>query len=218
MAITRGPSIVRDGLVLCLDAKDPNSYSGSGSTWYDLTTTSNNASLTSVNYNSNGYFDFPASTGSQVGLGSTITLSSAMTFEMMCNPDDLTIDVSGYRSLFSAGNGNRIFVSNSGQIFARIGGTNVPISANSAVTTSGGWFSIVVTWTGSFYACYINNSSSGSGASNTGYISDFKYIGNYGSDNGRFDGQIAYLRLYDRVLSSNELTENYNAQKSRFGL
>lgn len=218
MAITRGPSIVRDGLVLCLDAKDPNSYSGSGSTWYDLTTTSNNASLTSVNYDSNGYFDFPASTGSQVRLGSTITLSSAMTFEMMCNPDDLTIDGSGYRSLFSAGTGYRIFVSNSGQIFARIGGTNVSISANSAVTTSGGWFSIVVTWTGSFYACYINNSSSGSGASNTGYISNFEYIGNYGSNNGRFDGQIAYLRLYDRVLSSNELTENYNAQKSRFGL
>lgn len=36
MAIKRGPSIVRDGLVLCLDAKDPNFYSGSGSTATEL--------------------------------------------------------------------------------------------------------------------------------------------------------------------------------------
>ena len=84
MAYHNNPRIVTDGLVLCLDANAKRSYSGSGTTWYDLTTNEQNGtSLVAVNYNSNGYFDFDASTGSQVRLGSTITLSSAMTFEMM---------------------------------------------------------------------------------------------------------------------------------------
>jgi len=63
MAITRGPNIVRDGLVLCLDAKDPNSYSGSGTTWYDVSGNGYNAvsqasaATTESKFNSNGYFD-----------------------------------------------------------------------------------------------------------------------------------------------------------------
>jgi len=36
MAISHSPRIVRDGLVLALDAADRNSYPGSGTTWYDL--------------------------------------------------------------------------------------------------------------------------------------------------------------------------------------
>ena len=36
MAYNTGPKIVTDGLVLCLDAADRNSYPGSGNTWYDL--------------------------------------------------------------------------------------------------------------------------------------------------------------------------------------
>lgn len=55
MAIKRGPNIVRDGLVLCLDAKDPNSYSGSGSTWTDLVG-NGNATITNAVHNSDGYF------------------------------------------------------------------------------------------------------------------------------------------------------------------
>ena len=38
MAYHNNPRIVTDGLVLCLDANAKRSYSGSGSTWYDLTT------------------------------------------------------------------------------------------------------------------------------------------------------------------------------------
>lgn len=36
MGLNYGPRIVRDGLILSLDAADPNSYPGSGNTWYDL--------------------------------------------------------------------------------------------------------------------------------------------------------------------------------------
>lgn len=47
MAISGGPDIVEDGLLLCLDAADKNSYPGTGNTVYDLS--GNNKNLILVN-------------------------------------------------------------------------------------------------------------------------------------------------------------------------
>ena len=81
MAITRGPNIVRDGLVLCLDAKDPNSYPGSGSTWYDLS--GNNFDYTLGNNltysNSNKTFIMSSSSSTGATNSSELTTSSACT-------------------------------------------------------------------------------------------------------------------------------------------
>ena len=46
MSFHHSPKIVTDGLVLCLDAADKNSYPGSGTTWTDL---SGNGNATMVN-------------------------------------------------------------------------------------------------------------------------------------------------------------------------
>jgi hypothetical protein len=46
MGTTYSPDIVTNGLVLCLDAADKNSYPGSGTTWADLSTGENNSTLT----------------------------------------------------------------------------------------------------------------------------------------------------------------------------
>jgi hypothetical protein len=45
MGFSRGPKIVTDGLVLALDAANPKSYPGSGTTWSDLSGNGNNGSL-----------------------------------------------------------------------------------------------------------------------------------------------------------------------------
>ena len=46
MATNYNPKIVTDGLVLCLDAANTKSYSGSGTTWTDISGKSNNGTLT----------------------------------------------------------------------------------------------------------------------------------------------------------------------------
>jgi hypothetical protein len=46
MALFHSPIIVTDGLVLCLDAGNPKSYPGSGTTWSDLSANGNNGTLT----------------------------------------------------------------------------------------------------------------------------------------------------------------------------
>ena len=45
MAINYSPKIIRDGLVLCLDAANPKSYPGTGTAWTDLSGSGNNGTL-----------------------------------------------------------------------------------------------------------------------------------------------------------------------------
>ena len=45
MSVYAGPKITDSGLVLCLDAGNPVSYPGSGTTWRDVSGQSNNGTL-----------------------------------------------------------------------------------------------------------------------------------------------------------------------------
>ncbi len=58
MGIAYNPKIVTDGLVLCLDAANPKSYPGSGTTWFDISGNGNNFTIddSGFTYNSSGYF------------------------------------------------------------------------------------------------------------------------------------------------------------------
>ena len=83
--------IITDNLILNLDAANSSSYSGSGSTWYDLTSNNNNATRTSsseVVYDSNGWFDWtngPSSDNTQGCFtlpGNSFTLGANFTIEV----------------------------------------------------------------------------------------------------------------------------------------
>jgi len=45
LALSHSPSIITNGLVLCLDAANSKSYPGSGTTWTDLSGNGNNGTL-----------------------------------------------------------------------------------------------------------------------------------------------------------------------------
>lgn len=81
MATYYSPKVVTNGLILCLDAGNTKSYTGTGDTWTDLSGNGNTATRTNnggyggqVTYNASGYFDYtvnsPASTaGAYAGNG-----------------------------------------------------------------------------------------------------------------------------------------------------
>lgn len=80
MAAHGGPDIPTDDLVLCLDAASNQSYSGTGTTWYDLSNKKRNSTIVGATWNSNGYFEFDGSgerdgspTGNYVTLNTTST-------------------------------------------------------------------------------------------------------------------------------------------------
>ena len=66
MAIKRGPSIVKDGLVLCLDAADKNSYNGTGTMWRDLSGNGYNATIVGSVTHANGIFTLPGTSGNYI--------------------------------------------------------------------------------------------------------------------------------------------------------
>lgn len=51
MSYYYGPSLVKDGLVLCLDAANPKSYVSGSNTWYDLSGNKNGTLTNSPTYN-----------------------------------------------------------------------------------------------------------------------------------------------------------------------
>ena len=87
MGVSYNSSIVTNGLVLCLDAKNPRSYSGSGSTWYDVSGNGYNCVFSSApTWNSAGYFTFNGTSNyGTITNTPTINWASAQTILIVMN-------------------------------------------------------------------------------------------------------------------------------------
>ena len=68
---------------------------------------------------------------------------------------------------------------------------------------------------GVFYNTVTFSSENGAAAWGSGGTTVFK-LGNLNGNTNYFNGQIANLQMYNRVLSYAEIQQNYNAQRSRF--
>ena len=233
MAITRGPSIVRDGLVLCLDAKDPNSYSGSGTTWYDVSGNGYNAvsqasaATTESKFNSDGYFDldeasdvyFLISGLNNYNFGSNVSIEfwikntggdyRAIIQNSGSSSSDDKIDIRFGREDYYGGanNGTRCnFNLNSSGTFLSF---YVPLNV---------WTHVCCTHDGSTMRAYTNgslfDSVSYSGAINQAAY-DMKLFRHYNTGEDLVN-PFSSLKIYNRTLSLAEIQQNYNAHKFRF--
>ena len=239
MAITRGPNIVRDGLVLCLDAKDPNSYPGSGSTWYDLTPNQQNGSLSGVTFNSAGYFDFDG-TDDVVGPSTFDYDDSGGAFTVCAwvNPDTFTSSNSYLAIINRSDNSNHVFSvfieSSAGSgttgemsawFFNTGGGSSQHKSNGNCVLNLNEWNFCVWRFADSNgYTFDLNNSDGSVSYNDTSTASIRKdstnqyTIGRWRNGAYHFNGQMGCVNLYNRKLSNAEVLQNYNSFKSRFGL
>ncbi len=239
MAITRGPNIVRDGLVLCLDAKDPNSYPGSGSTWYDLTPNQQNGSLSGVTFNSAGYFDFDG-TDDVVGPSTFDYDDSGGAFTVCAwvNPDTFTNSNPYLAIINRSDSSNHIFSvfieSSTGSgttgemsawFFNTGGGSSQHKSNGNCVLNLNEWNFCVWRFIDSGgYTFDLNNSDGSVSYNDTSTASIRKdstsqyTIGRWRGGAYHFNGQMGCVNLYNRKLSNTEVLQNYNSFKSRFGL
>jgi hypothetical protein len=185
-------SIVTDGLLCHLDAGNKNSYSGTGTSWTDLTGNGYTATLVNgVSYNSNGYLTFDGS-DDYVLTASVPNYKSISTWAYIDSKNTYFLDA---RSGSSAG---YMWFSGIGpdwdQLF--INGTSVAIGPNSFPT--GQWFHL-----------YARNT-----ALRTGTITLFCRFSLAEFNPGRW----SIFKFYNRDLSNSEIRQNYNATKGRFGL
>jgi hypothetical protein len=116
-------------------------------------------------------------------------------------------------------NGNiEVFVSNGSSY--QSANTSLPWSASDIPNSS--FTNIVITVDGSNIRIFKNSIQIGSDIAQTISQSGTAYdlcIGNNPADSGYFyDGYVSGVLIYDKDLTPAEVLQNYNAQKSRFGL
>ncbi len=212
------PSVVRNGLTMLLDASNPNSYSGSGSTWADISGNSNNGTLIngpSFSSTNGGLFNFDGS-NDYVDCGNILNLT-AYTKSIWFRPED------GVGTNFMSGASTHAFwmQQTTNKIAA---GHSGDFAIVSYTLPSGNflnqWSNATVTFNNSTgFALYLNGSLVDSSSTTTAITSnDTKlYLGRY-SNNFWFDGDFAQALLYNRALTAAEVMQNFSVTKERFGL
>jgi hypothetical protein len=246
MALSRGPKIVTSGLVLALDAADKNSYPGSGAIWYDLSGNNNNFTLYNTpTFNSSGYFvlngtnQYFRSTNT-LNLGPYNSVSVCLFFKPLTYPSfgqvkslyELSNDFNSFQYGFihsyndtSLAQNYEIFTSIKGNVGYNIGTWNKSNYSDLNWKNSVGIFdksqssAETSLYVNGNIATVIQNPAVEYSNNNTNnFGDDYFYIGSRGGSNLFSDINLSTILIYNRVLSTTEIAQNYNAQKTRFGL
>jgi hypothetical protein len=227
MAFYRGPNISTGGLVLALDAANPKSYPGSGTTWNDLSGYGNNITLTNGPTFDNSSIKSISFDG--VDDFGTIDSNASLT---MSQPTLLVVSTVGTlnSTVLAKGGGGSFW--NYG-LRVRGSTTNFYARNNLSDTISPTFvpslsnFNIYgMVWTGSTVRFFRNGVYGGDNAgsySPQAVNSLFLRIGcawnQLTSTNVEFfAGKIAAVYIYNRALSIDEMINSQNALKSRFEL
>jgi hypothetical protein len=234
MAVSGGPDIVENGLVLYLDVANIKSYSGSGTSWADLSGNGNTGTLVNgVGYLGNNLgslvFDGIDDRGT---FSSPITSSSLQTYEVWVTaiPSSTAADGFGYilhnnsanNSIGSAymGIGYAGSTLQTREIFAFFNGawTSMGTGVIGNTTTVR---QIVLTWNGTTQIAYVDGVQRVSQALSTTpqNFSTTTSFGDFTSSTLRpIIGDIYSIKVYNIALTAQEVTQNYNALRSRFGV
>jgi len=219
-------NIITRGLVLYLDAGNTNSYSGSGTTWTDLSGQSNTGTINNgPTYSSSnrGYLDFD---GTDDYVSSTSNSSTDLTGNMSCECW-FKLDATAADWVRPMGKGdinNRTYglwylTSGPYFLYQRYGSSTINVLVTQTVST-GVWYHMAGTSEGTTHKLYLNGSEIGSGtnASSTFYSSTQGFRVGGADFHALHNGPIASVKLYNRALSADEVKQNFNAQRSRFGI
>ena len=215
--------IITNNLVLHLDAGNSSSYSGSGTTWSDLSGSSNDATLTNgITYSSDngGVLDLNGTSDYIITGSDMFNANSNFTFSIWFNSDDFSeqkafaADVNNSQCLFLRYNSG-IQVVNSN--------TAVLGSFSSSTLSTNTWYNITFTKSSTTYTLYINGSSVSSlyGISHSFTHSPDTIGANHNTGGGGknfFNGKISKVLAYSTALSASDVQQNFDATRVRYGL
>jgi hypothetical protein len=212
------PPIVTDGLALHLDAGNSASYPGSGTTWTDLSGNGNNGTINGATYDSadGGSLSFDGS-NDYATTSSSLIFSANATISVSCwfRTNLLTLDDSYFRRILNFTN-NYGIVLNTTSVGWYAGGANLVAPVNISTNI---WYKVDYVYTGTQHQIYLNGNLGNTNTSSNAAINSILWIGRfYGSNNGRFNGNIAQVSIYNKALTQSEVTQNFNALKGRYGL
>ncbi len=226
MASNYSPKIVTDGLVLCLDAASKNSYPGSGTTWSDLSPSGNDGTLSAAAIGTDvpGSMDFNGSSEYLTVTNSTsLQIAANITYDWWFK----TTSTSGEDWFFSNNIGSTPLImssiDNSGVIqfqFTDDDGTSVNGNYTDTSTLTG-WHHIALVSSGTTATLYtdtVQKITDTDGSFDTITLTtDFEIARDTRADR-YFAGSMDIFRIYNKALTPKEVSQNFNAQRSRFGV
>lgn len=240
MSRRNGPNIVTNGLVLYLDAANRQSYISGSTTWTDVSNNGNNGTLTNGPTFDTGFGGSIVFDGVNdcCSLGSSIIpQTSNWTYSSFFNLNTLATGSVLYGQYIAAAFNGRFLIrlsdsiQNSSQFSLFLGSgagysntflyTNITASINTT-------YNLTVTRENQTFNLYVN------GVYDTGSIMNFTasllqttpIIGGRASSGGSptpvdadlLNGKVFTTQIYSRSLTAQEVLQNYNATKARFGL
>jgi hypothetical protein len=240
MAISYNPRIVTDGLVLALDAGNPKSYPGSGTTWTDLSGNGNNGTLVNgVGYNSGNLgslvfdgVDDRVTVSSSASLGNDkVNTAPIISLDFWANVTRKSGGGPQFQQLAGFRNGSTF-----GFFVLLLDGSGATVNTEARFWNSAGVaFDISVNyipyfnkWTHIGFVANVNRTDLYINANLVGSRTDVS--GSFGASSGNFGigaipngvfptlGNISSVKVYNKALTASEIQQNFNATRSRFGI
>jgi hypothetical protein len=205
------PVVLPSGLTLHVDAGDTRSYSGTGATWTDLSGSGNNMTLA-------GSPTFQSTNGGVLRFTTTQTATNPLNYQYSQN---FTI-ISGSR--LTGGANSRVVASPSTNwLFGHYSSYSQAYYANGWIHYSGtadtAWriYAGTENYSANQRSFYVNNAAvvTNSAGGSTGFNGLSINSNPYGENS---NCEVSFIAVWNRILTTTEMTSVYNAYKSRLGL
>ena len=215
---------VRDGLVLELDAGNPVSYPGSGSTWKDLTGNNYDADLSNISFNS-FYRALQFNGSSSSARISNIDIPQTEHTILVWLRSDIplanTTSSGSRKTIFKADNQWRPGLWMTGQIIRphmppEFRDKEFPYNPRRS------WFQVGQIYNGTNVFTVENGKKTLDDLQRDSYSQNERTTFDIGTESGRgsatWEGQIAIVQIFDKEFSETELQQNFNFYRRKFGI
>ena len=224
------PNIVTDNLQLYLDAADPASYPGSGTSWFDLSANAYTTTLVGAPAYNTTYFTFDGTTeyvdtnqslaAESFSVGAWFRTSAAG-IKMILSKETTAGDPWNYRIWMNGGQ----LVADMSQAPA----TQASLTSPLTTYNNGSWYLVMFTRDDSNWYIYVNGGQVATRADPyTGSVTNAQELwigrsaftagGSSPTGSYQYTGDIGQIFIYDAVLTPAEILQNYNATKATYGL
>lgn len=231
MSLGHGASIVRNGLVLYLDAANVKSYPGTGTTWTDLSGSGNDGTLVngptyssankgSLSFDgSNDWFSTILSIGdanTSFSWGGVVKVNSSTSTNFFLFGNYTENATTPFFAIAFNNSGDNTFI----YIRDSAGGTAIS-SGNTNLDLSTWYYLMGVRDAGANQVkLYVNGvlvdtdtfAGSHNVKSTTNNFGGVRHLGNYTNCN------IGTIHVYNRALTAQEIQQNFNALRGRYGI
>ena len=209
------PPVNDSSLILNLDAGNRASYSGTGTTWIDLSGRGNNFSLINgASFAGSGtttYMSFDGSNDRAV-LPGGVNLGTSHTVSVMFKANGVMNSVI-FGDVGWSNTGYAFYANNNTLEYAAGNGYN-----NLTFTSSTNWMYLTVVRNGRSFTFYQNGASLGTLALSEDSILKLSSLGSYYSGTYTYAGAIAIATCYTRALTAAEVLQNFNSVRSRYNI